>query len=159
MKIKYLTLKNWLLAALGGLLGVNLAGCDKIPFPGACEYGCPEATYHVKGTVTNTEGQPIEGIGVGKRYLYNDENSEPVYSYFDTTDAEGRYSINNYCSFPGEPFPLHFCDIDGDENGSYNDTVVGIKTDDVQLTGGDGHWYEGEGTVTQNVTMTEKTNK
>lgn len=158
MKIKYLKLKNWLLAALGGLLGINLAGCDDSNVPMSNEYGCPEATYHFKGIVTNTDGQPIEGIGVSKRYLYHDENSVPVFSYYDTTDADGRYSVD-FRMFPGATFSLQLCDIDGDENGSYNDTVVGIKTDDVQLTGGDGHWYDGEGTVTQNVTMTEKTNK
>lgn len=157
MKVKYLKLKNWLLVSLGGLLGFGLAGCEKIIEP-ACEYGCPEATYHVKGTVTNETGQPIEGIGVGKRYLYHDENNEPVFSYCDTTDADGNYSVDNY-SLPGEPFSLQFCDIDGEQNGSYNDTVVSVKTEDVHLTGGDGHWYDGEGTVTQNVVMQRTTEK
>lgn len=157
MKVRYLKLKNWLLVSIGGLLGISLAGCEKIIEP-ACEYGCPEAKYHVKGTVINDKGQPIEGIGVGKRYLYHDENNEPVFSYRDTTDADGNYSVDNY-SFPGEPFPLQFCDIDGDQNGSYNDTIVSVKTEDVHLTGGDGHWYEGEGTVTQNVVMQRTTEK
>ena len=87
MKIKYLKLKNWLLVTLGGLLGINLVGCEKI-FNTACEYGTPEATYHVLGTVTNADGQPIPGIGVG-RYNPWDEEADTLMSarYHDTTDA------------------------------------------------------------------------
>ena len=61
--------------------------------------------------------------------------------------------------FPEEPISIEFCDIDGAENGSYCDTVLAVKTEDVELTGGDGHWYEGEGTIMQDVIMKEKTNK
>ena len=73
MKIRYLKLKNWLIAAMSGLLGLNL-GCDKFFVE---EYGCPEATYHLKGTVTNEDGQPIEGIGMGMAHIRSDEDSVP----------------------------------------------------------------------------------
>ncbi|MBO7101060.1 MAG: radical SAM-associated putative lipoprotein [Bacteroidales bacterium] len=153
MKIKYLKLKSWLLVTLGGLVGVNLAGCEKM-------YGTPEAHYQVKGTVANSNGEPIEGIGVGAHKQRNEEgDSVEFMGYRDTTDSEGRYKVDYNHAFPGTPLSVDFHDIDGVVNGSYNDTVVTINTENVQLSGGDGHWYEGEGTVIQNVVMTEKTNK
>lgn len=129
-----------MLASLAGLMGIPVA-CDKPMF--VEEYGCPEATYHVKGTVTNEIGQPVKGISVG----------------WDTTDADGLYSVDFKYAFPKKPLSLAIRDIDSVENGSYNDTTVTINTENVTLHGGDGHWYEGEGTVTQNVVLKEKTNK
>ena len=155
MKIKYLKLKNWLIVALGGLLGIPMA-CEK---EGEM-YGTPQAHYHVKGTVTNEQGQPIAGIGVGERKHWNEAgDSLLITGYLDTTDSEGRYKVDCNHAFPRRPLSVDFHDIDGVGNGSYNDTVVTVKTENVQLSGGDGHWYEGEATVIQNVVMTEKTNK
>ena len=158
MKIKYLKLKNWLLVTLGGLLGINLAGCEKI-FNTACEYGTPEATYHVLGTVTNADGQPIPGIGVG-RYNPWDEEADTLMSarYHDTTDADGRYSVTYSWWFPGENIDVGFFDTDGTENGNYQDTIVTVKTSGVPTIGGDG-WYDGEGFIKLDVTMKEKTDK
>ena len=154
MKIKYLKLKSWLLVSLGGLLGINV-GCNM-----SMEYGTPEAHYQVKGTVANEQGDPIEGIGVGEVRRWVEEAGEVQFcGYKDTTDAEGRYKVDFDRVFPRQPLSLDFHDIDGAENGNYNDTTVTISTESVTLTGGNGHWYEGEGTVTQNVTMTEKTNE
>ena len=68
MKIKYLKLKHWLLVTLGGLLGISTVGCNT-----SCEYGTPEACYHVKGIVTNSKGEPIEGIGVIEIKRWNDD--------------------------------------------------------------------------------------
>lgn len=143
MKIRYLKLRHWLLAALAGLLGLPIA-CDNLDNDIVAMYACPSATYHVNGTVTNAKGEPLAGISIG------DE---------DTTGADGRYKIDLQDAFPGETQTLSFRDIDGSEHGSYNDTIVEINTENVQLTGGDGGWNHGEGTITQNVTMTEKTNK
>lgn len=158
MKIKYLKLKNWLLVTIGGLLGINLVGCEKI-FNTACEYGTPEATYHVVGTVTNADGQPIPGIGVDRYNPWNEEADTLMSArYRDTTDANGRYGIT-YNMFPGECINIGFYDTDGTENGSYQDTNVTIVTNNVNLVGGDGHWYDGEGTITLDIAMKEKTDK
>ena len=150
MKIKFLKLKNWLLLTLSGLLGINL-GCEKFF---AAAYGCPEATYNVNGVVSTEKDQPIAGIGVIK--TRNWDNGSGEWYYLDTTDAEGRYNLTFKYAFPREPLTLSFYDIDSTENGSYNDTIIEVNTENVQLTGGDGHWYEGTGTITQNVTLTEK---
>ena len=155
MKIKYLKLKNWLLVTLGGLLGLSMTGCGV-----SCEYGCPEATYHVKGIITDEQGAPLEGIGVQEIKQWNDDEGQlQVMGYGDTTDKDGRYSLDFQYAFPGLPISVDVHDIDGAANGSYNDTVVSINTENVQLTGGNGHWYEGEGDITYNIILTEKTNK
>lgn len=155
MKIRYLKLKSWLLATLGGLLGFGTTcSCTLI----GTEYGCPEASYHLKGTVTDEQGQPIAGIGVQEIEQWNDEEgSLHLTGYGDTTDKDGRYSLEFPYAFPGLPLSVDVHDIDGAANGSYNDTVVTINTESVELTGGNGHWYEGEGEITYNITLTEKT--
>ena len=154
MKIKYLKLQNWLIVAMSSLLGINL-GCERIF---VAEYGCPEATYDVKGTVTDEEGQPIAGIGVWKTRDWSDENSETYgkICYVDTTDSEGHYNVTFY-GFPQESCTIDFNDIDSGENGSYLDTVVTINTQDAQLTGGDGHWNHGHGTIVKDVSLKEAT--
>lgn len=140
MRIRYLKLRSWLLAALAGVMGISFSNCEK--------YGCPEADYHVKGTVTNEKGQPIAGIAVG-------------YSQ-DTTGPDGRYAVDFNDAAPGEPLSIKFKDIDGSENGSYSDTVVVVPTENVQLANAPGshsEWYEGEATITRNVILKEKINK
>ena len=155
MKIKYLKLKHWLLVSLGGLLGLSATGC----IPG-CEYGCPEADYHVKGTVTDEQGNPIAGIGVLEVKQWNDDEGQlQTTGYSDTTDKDGRYSLDFQYAFPNQPLSIDVHDIDGTANGSYNDTVVSINTESVPLTGGHGNWYEGESSITYNITLTEKTNE
>lgn len=150
MKIKYLKLRNWLLVSLGGLLGINLTGCEKFSFPFACEYGCPEGTYHVKGTVTNEKGEPVAGIGVARQFVEMSEDGQPIYSHMDTTGPDGSYDVNIYC-FPGTNEDLHFDDIDGEQNGLYRDTVIKVQSDNFH--GGDGNWNHGTAEITQNVTL------
>lgn len=148
MKIKYLKLKSWLLALFGGMLG--LSAC-------CCMYGTPSATYHMKGTVTNEEGNPIAGIGVGSyRDWTNDADTSTGVKYHDTTDVQGHYNLDLDYYMPGENISLDFRDIDGELNGSYLDTVMTIPTGNVHLSGGHGQWDEGEGTVTTDVVMRSK---
>ncbi len=73
----------------------------------------------------------------------------------DTTDAQGNYkaTLNRVCL---DSIRLTFSDIDSNENGSYRDTSLVVPTHDIHLSGGDGHWYQGEGNVNVNVTLTPK---
>lgn len=146
MKIKYLKFKNWILAALAGMLGMQ-QGCDKI-LP-AEEYGCPHADYHIKGTVINEDGIPIQGIGVDKWRDWDSQDGE--WNYRDTTDANGHFSIGR--SGFGSMMEVSLSDIDGAENGSYQDTVVYVSFEDVPFRGGDGSWYQGLAEKEVTVTM------
>lgn len=158
MKIKYLKLKSWLIVALGGLVGINFS-CDKHGFwdddaPNA--YGCPTMNfyhYNVNGTVTNEQGQPIAGIGVRLA-----EDEEYGYWYRDTTDADGRYSLNYTRTYIDNSY-IRFDDIDGVENGNYQDTVATVEVSASDFHGGDGNQDRGTADITQNMVMTEKTNK
>ena len=158
MKIRYLKLKSWLLVTLGGLLGVNLAGCEKI-FNTACEYGCPVGTFHVRGTVTNSKGEPIEGIAVVNAYEGTGPGGYVMSEVgLDTTGSDGRYEIS-INGVPDWPSPVGFKDIDNEHNGLYNDTVIPITAPSEAFHGGDGDWDYGSANIELNVTLTEKTNK
>ena len=151
MKIKYLKLKNWLYVALGGMLGINLS-CDKTP-PIACEYGAPEATYTVKGQVTNQNQEPISGIRVKMNFSAENFNDDVWGTSDVVSDSNGRYDISTY-QFPyTDTMYLKFSDVDGEENGVYADTVVHVLFKDAQFTGGDGSWYWGAATVTKDVQL------
>lgn len=118
------------------------------------EYGCPEASYRIKGSVTDSEGNSIEGIAV-MRYSWDSEgNPLPEPNYMDTTDADGRFEvyIKRYDAYM-DNIDVDFHDIDGEQNGSYADTTVSVSFQGATFTGGDGEWYEGEATRTINVTL------
>lgn len=136
MKIKYLKLKNWFLVSLAGLMGVNMSSCG-------LEYGCPEAEYTVKGKVTNPSGEPIPGIKVTGNW----DN--------DITSASGDYILSARVVplYPEETIQIVFADVDSSENGSYQNDTVPVTFQYSELTGGDGHWYEGSATKTLNVTL------
>lgn len=147
MKIMFLKVKKWLLVTVGGLLGLSSVNCTL-----SCEYGCPEADYHLKGTVTNENGVPIEGIVLQNNMQWGVEEC-------DTTDKGGNYSLYYHNVFPDLPIAVDVIDIDGEENGSYKDTVISINTEGIPLTGGDGHWDQGEATIMCNITLEKKTNE
>ena len=150
MKIKYLKLKNWLYVALGGMLGINLS-CDKTP-PLACEYGVPEATYTVKGKVTDSNQHPVAGIEV--RIGNNSfDNNDYSYSNETLTDDNGRYEISTY-HFPNiDTMYVQFRDIDSTANGHYADTVVTVLFKDAEFSGASGNWNYGSATVTKDVQL------
>ena len=141
MKIKYLKLKNWLYTALAGLLGLNFSGCTKY-FESVEEYGCPSADFHVKGTVTDPDGNPIPGIQTGMNGAHR------------TTDTNGNYDLH-VGGFPSMPYTAHvtFTDIDSTVGGSFKNDTIPVTFQRSDLVGGDGHWYEGTATKTLNVTL------
>ena len=153
MKIKYLKLKHWLLVTLGGLLGISMTGCTI-----ECEYGCPEGTYHVKGTVTNSKGAPVAGIGVGQVYTVADGTVMPDMRFQDTTDADGRFDVD-FFALSDNQVNVNFVDIDGSENGLYRDTTIAVSAPASEFHGGDGNWNYGTAEIDLNVTLTEITNK
>ena len=101
MKIRYLKFKNWLLTLAAAALGINCTEC-------AVEYGTPEATYHVKGTVSDPDGKPIPGIEVN-------HYGHP----YDTTD----HNQDGYGVYPAERFLYNFTfyNFFSEESGELND--------------------------------------
>lgn len=148
MKTRYLKLKNWLFTAIGGILGLNISGCNGSSLFGndepVCEYGTPVATYQVKGRVTDMNNNPIKNITVEMNYAST------------KTMSDGTYEIMSE-SFPHtEEFELFFRDDDGDTNGSYVDTTVNVSFKDLPYSGGDGHWNSGIATTTKDVKLRNK---
>lgn len=147
MKVRYLKLKNWMLATLGGLLGLTFTGCSP-----ACEYGCPEGFYHVKGVVTNEKGEPIEGIGVAQVYTSSNGVVLPDLRFQDTTGADGRYNVD-FFAMPNERVNVDFVDLDGPEHGLYRDTVITVSAPHEAFHGGDGEWNCGTAVITQDIIL------
>ena len=139
MKIRFIKMRQLLITALAGLLGISASSCAK--------YGSPEADFDISGHVTDKEGNPIEGIEV--KHIYRS----------DTTDADGYYHIPKHGEFPSAEVPIDFRDADGDEHGAYSDTTVIVKVNHSEYRGGDDNWYEGTLTKEVNVTLEEKTDK
>lgn len=146
MKIKYLKLKHWLLASLAGALGLT-SSCG-------VEYGCPEAIYAVKGTVTDEQSHPIAGIEVSA--INNEYPDYPIGNAVRTND-DGSYMFS-YNDFPYTDYQmtLHFSDVDSSDNGSYADTTVVVSYEGVPYEGGHGQWYWGTATATVNMKMRER---
>ena len=96
----------------------------------AC-YGVePDRYYDIKvtGTVrSKTTDAPIKGIKVTINSDHNfgitDENGN--FDFYATVPNEYAY-IRDSASFTSDSIPVHFLDIDGDENGSFSDTTVVI---------------------------------
>ncbi len=129
-------MKNRLIYAILSLLGLTTA-CSKDDKGGVdCMYGTPIATFSVKGNVTDTDGQPIKGIRVKVDY------------YTSTlTDEQGKFGFDKVqmIGFGNDSFnkQLEFQDIDGEENGSFEDkeiNVTFIRDKDVQRD----TWYFGD---------------
>ena len=140
MKIRFLKAKQWLIMAASGLLGINVS-CI-----GVVEYGTPEGTFRVIGTVVDQSGQPAAGIGVNRHRDWDHAYEEYVYSA--VTDSRGRFTIQTV-NFPNDfTWWLNFTDADSTENGLYADTTWGVEFKASDLHGGNGNWDEGTATKT-----------
>lgn len=154
-------ISNLLLAALLTLLGFSKCTEPEV------EYGVPNADYTVKGTVVDkADAKPIKGIRVGFVRVY----SEPVLMYgvmptpyrsfkADTTDVEGAYKLSDKFMLgdvQDNILPVYIQDVDGAENGFYNDTVLNVDFENVKATGKTKNWYAGEYSVDLNVELTKK---
>lgn len=96
--------KENLLLMAASLLGFGTA-CDKEEQT-LVMYGTPYNNYRVKGTVTDPDGNPIEGIEVRG-------NNSPETAVL--TGADGSFEIAGRSI--GQSVKLGFTDIDGPANG------------------------------------------
>lgn len=132
-------MKNKLIYLLLSLLGLATACGDKDDDNGGtlCMYGTPTVTFSVKGRVSDPAGKPIEGIRVKAKqeWLKTATNARGEFA-FDKSEAT---------SFGDIPFkiPLVFEDVDGVQNGSFEDREVEVtftRNEAVET----GVWYRGD---------------
>jgi len=152
---------NLVLAALLTMLGFSKCTEPEV------EYGVPNADYTVKGSVVDkADSKPIKGIRIGFVRVY----PEPVLMYgvmpqpyrslkADTTDVNGTYNLSDKFTIgqiQDNILPVFVQDIDGTENGLYNDTILNVDFENVKPTGKAKNWYEGEYTLDVKVELTKK---
>ena len=143
----------FLLACLG------LSNCDdsRLEYGSPrTEYGSPYATYEVKGTVTNVAtSNSIKNIRIVRTRYYSSKN-DTIY-----TDNDGKYYFNFNDSPIIDTVKLQVTDIDGEQNqgefAEQNVNVVFTQADKVQ--NGDGRWYEGKYSKTQNIQLKQTDNE
>ena len=126
-----------LLAVLG--FSAMATSCVKYGMP---EYGMPHADYFIDGKIV-LEGtdDPIENLKV--RWVKgNYEYYNPIDSAY--TDENGNFSFNRFAEFPLSSYSLDIQDIDGEENGEFNDTIIDVTVNRDEYKGGNGNWYDGE---------------
>lgn len=166
MKTEKKTLLARLCAAVMALLG--FASCEEIGVM-RCEYGCPSVDFKVKGTVTDTDEKPLEGIRVIVRQA-DDNRPYPRQSYYDEqgslyswggddtlyTDARGKYESQTFNVFAVYEQKVYFDDVDGEAGGAFEPDSVLLKTaPNKQFKKSDGHWYDGGYEYTVDVKLTK----
>ena len=102
------------------------------------KYGTPYAIYKAKGVVVSeTDDKPIEGI---RAVLKTQQNAtygiDTVY-----TDSKGAFSVKEGGLF--DKLYVELADVDGEKNGSFNDTIIVADYSYAKFTGGDGNWNMG----------------
>ena len=168
MKIKYLKLKGWLLATVMGALGFSSCHCHKqlaepeeektpeIRDRGEMRlmYGVPTMNYMIRGQVKNIDGKPVKDVRVnmlerGMEVVDGKLQGDPerVQQWLDgtsvATDKEGRFVLKE-SGIPQEKIRLMVRDIDGKENGEFQNRLVemDVTPADVDRTNAGG-WNQG----------------
>ena len=128
------------------LTALGFTGCSDDPSIMAAEYGSPHADYKYMGTVTDKEGNPIEGIKVtlvGSSHKV----SGPEVAVF-TTNKDGKFESEYYNEMNTSIYKIDFTDTDGELNGG-EFASTSIKTSEMESTQtkeNDTHdkWYRGQ---------------
>ena len=154
----FLKKMNAIFIALLGFLGFSSCNPENM----RCEYGTPTADYVIKGNVTDkATGNTISGIKVEIFSSFtNADGQELIYVHNrDTTDIRGNFRITSNSRMMNVNYASAlFADIDGNENGWFNDTIINLNRQDfVQTKPGDSGWHTGEFTKTLNIELTERT--
>lgn len=159
MKSKFIRIFNLILAFSLSLFGFS--NCDDV----RVEYGVPNADYAVKGKVIDKSNlKPIKGIRVGFSpypnimVMYGVMPTPYQSTKADTTDISGNYELTDNI-FPTEELTVYVQDIDGSENGLYNDTTLNIDMNNAIKSGKTSNWYDGKYTLEQDIKLRPKTNE
>lgn len=180
MKTRILKLKNWLLMAAVGALGLSACHSTKnVTTPQTPEepqvdtpkprdpvvvmYGVPTMNFVVNGKVTNDDGKPVKGMQV---ILLNrnvditpdemHEDNPYVQDYIrqssDTTDVDGNYTVRT-SDTPAERQQMIIRDIDGAENGKYKSLLLDIDYRDAVQTQARQGWNMGTREKTEDIVV------
>ena len=184
MKIHYLKLKHWLLCTALGILGLTACQTQKkaatqpagdepqvdqpTPRPGggAVMYGVPTMNFTLQGRVLNAEGQPVQGVQVvlvnqnidiepGRMEEQNPYVQEYLQHSADTTNAGGEFKVTAR-DMPVNVQRVIVRDIDGAENGSYEDQMFEVSFDDARQTREGNGWDRGDKSKEITVTLNNK---
>ena len=105
-------------------------GCDTVFSNDAvCMYGVPGNFFTVDGTVTDPENQPVKGIRITVRNSSDDKTDEDDdWLDFSETDEDGKFSLFwNSFSSAGTAFYIFAEDVDGEENGLFENKTVDVE--------------------------------
>lgn len=121
------------LSMLMAALGFSSCGSNS-PFGGAeCLYGCPTATFDVKGTIVNEKNEAVNAVSVSLKEKHNDAY---VLVSQSNTDERGQYGCGTITQSAEATFRI----VVEDPEGRYeaDSTEVTMKS-----IGGDGKWNMG----------------
>ena len=104
-------------------------------------YGSPHADYFIDGKIVSEEtNEPIKDLKVRFFEKMSDEREHSFDSVF--TNAEGSFEFSRYQDLI-RYYSIEVKDIDGEENGAFNDTTINVTINQNEFQGGDGSWYDG----------------
>lgn len=142
MKLNF-KLINWLCATIISLLGFSACKAEKEIL---YEYGSPYADYKYMGTITDEEGNPIQGI---KATLIGSSNlvSGNEIAVF-TTDKDGKFESEYYNERNTNIYKIDFTDTDGELNGGEfaSASINPSEMESTKVKENDTHdkWYRGQ---------------
>lgn len=126
-ELKYYKVYKYLLSTLVTFLG--FASCEPI-MPVA--YGTPNANFKINGKIVstlNSQAIPDIKVTINEQVAYSSET------------GDYQMTINDFPTT--QTFQISFKDVDGLENGEFQDRDTSITFTDPEFVNGDG-WYEGE---------------
>ena len=130
---KIIKISSKICGALLAVLGFSVAVTS------CMEYGTPSADYFLDGNIFSEQtNEPIKNLKV--RWVQR----ENLYTDSIYTNEGGRFSFIGRRYFPIYEYSLEIQDIDGEDNGEFNDTTINIQINKNDYKGGSGHWYKGE---------------
>lgn len=136
---KILRVQNLIITGILFMMGF-IASCVRM------EYGMPHADFIVTGKIKSAEtNQEIRNIEV------------KIHGNTVKSDEYGNYEISVLgMSADNQTFDISYTDIDGTENGEYQNLDTLVQFDNPEFTGGDGDWYEGETTTEFDIKLESK---
>lgn len=156
MKNFFVKLTKMLSVAVLGVMGFS--ACSDDPGGHWVAYGSPTADYKYMGTVTDEQGNPIEGINVVMSGDY--VGGTPFASLTLKTDKDGKFSTIAMSTVDTRFIKtIEFVDVDGEANGGEFETQTITPKDDMtktQVKEGDGSWYMGEFEYSADIKLKKK---